>query len=137
MMDLDPELLHGFIVDSAKTVSECKFALTMFAANGEPDNFYEFGSKIERVTKTSQTLGLKNLWELAKLGSEIGLKSKKLEDKDQMFSVHSLLSQLLKEVERALSEIEKGRFEVSSQYEVLHARLEKANQSLDKLVIRN
>ena len=131
-MAMDPELLKEYVDEICKILAECKISLTEFGITGEPKVFDYFATNIEKALKPSHSLGFTLIGDLCKSASDLALKSAHLTDKDQMHSVHSLLSQLVKELEESLWELEQGIKSEVTRSELLYRRLEKAKQSLNQ-----
>ena len=79
------------------------------------------------------TLSLNFFGDLSKMGKEIGYKSSQLVDVEKLFVIQSLLSQLVKALERILKQFKKGLSPDMSGYRPLLERLEEANKGLGQL----
>jgi len=131
-IDLDDGLIHEFVEESRDLLEKCRVTLTQFADRGEPQCFEEFGLYIDRIMGASFTMGFNQIGELTKLGKQIGYKSSQVEDIDKLHTAQSLLSQLIKEIERILKAVLLKK-ELTSERTTLLTRLEKANEALGDL----
>lgn len=132
-IDLDDGLVHEFVEESRDLLEKCRSALTQFADKGEPKFFEEFGLYIDRIMGASFTMGFNQIGELSKLGKQIGYKTSQVEDIDKLLTSQSLLSQLIKEIEKILKAIYLKSMESLDDGSVLLARLKKANEGLGDL----
>ena len=132
-IDLDEGLIHEFVEESRDLLEKCRVTLTQFADRGEPKCFEEFGLYIDRIMGASFTMGFNQIGELSKLGKQIGYKSSQVEDIDKLHTSQSLLSQLIKEIERILKAVLLNKEELRNESTTLLARLEKANEALGDL----
>lgn len=131
--ELDKELLDGFLTDSFEIMATLKEDLNSFTFTQDPKAFEQFGQGIDRIMGAALTLGFKNTGELAKLGKDIGYKASQLTGIDQLLTIQSVLSQLLKEMERELKKIKIGETFGSDEISNLLVKLSDINQSLGNL----
>ena len=131
--EIDQDFLNFFLEESFLVLVNLKDCLKQFSLTEDPRFFETFGQQVDRLMGAAYTLSLNFFGDLSKMGKEIGYKSSQLVDVEKLFVIQSLLSQLVKALERILKQFKKGLSPDMSGYRPLLERLEEANKGLGQL----
>lgn len=131
--EIDDELLAGFLEDSFGVLENLKELLGNFKAVGDVVIFEQFGQQIDRVMGAAYTLCLNNLGDLTKLGKELGYKASQVNELAKLLVIQSLLSQLVRMIDKMLKSYDKKEQFDSTETKLLLKRLEKASEQLGDL----
>jgi hypothetical protein len=132
-VEIDQDFLNFFLEESFIVLGNLKKSLKQFSETEDPRFFEIFGQQVDRLMGAAYTLSLTFFGDLSKLGKEIGYKSSQLAEVEKLFVIQSLLSQLVKALERILKQFKKGLYPDMSGYRPLFERLEEANKGLGNL----
>jgi hypothetical protein len=132
-IEIDQDFLNFFLEESFLVLVNLKDCLKQFSLTEDPRFFETFGQQVDRLMGAAYTLSLNFFGDLSKMGKEIGYKSSQLVDVEKLFVIQSLLSQLVKALERILKQFKKGLSPDMSGYRPLLERLEEANKGLGQL----
>lgn len=132
-LEIDQDFLNFFLEESFLVLVNLKDCLKQFSLTEDPRFFETFGQQVDRLMGAAYTLSLNFFGDLSKMGKEIGYKSSQLVDVEKLFVIQSLLSQLVKALERILKQFKKGLSPDMSGYRPLLERLEEANKGLGQL----
>jgi hypothetical protein len=131
--EIDQDFLNFFLEESFIVIDHLKDCLKQFSDSGNPDYFEKFGQQVDRLMGAAYTLSLNFFGDLSKMGKEIGYKSSQLVDIEKLLVVQSLLSQLVKALDRILKQFKKGIYPDMSEFRPLMERLEEASKGLGNL----
>jgi hypothetical protein len=132
-LEIDQDFLNFFLEESFLVLVNLKDCLKQFSLTEDPRFFETFGQQVDRLMGAAYTLSLNFFGDLSKMGKEIGYKSSQLVDVEKLLVIQSLLSQLVKALERILKQFKKGLSPDMSGYRPLLERLEEANKGLGQL----
>jgi chemotaxis protein histidine kinase CheA len=133
-IEIDDEFLESFIQESNDVLIQMKDSITAFKEASDNHCFEQYGQKIDRIMGAAYTLSLNDVGDLAKLGKEIGYKSSQIQDVGKLLTIHSLLSQLLKTLEKIIKGFRKGNRPDPAEISPMMDRLSIANKQLGKHV---
>lgn len=131
--DFDQELIDGFISDAVEIIEKLKFNLREFTISPDQKLFESFGQEIDRIMGAALTLGFRTTGELAKLGKDIGYKASQISEIDKLLVLQSVLSQLVKELDKELKRIKKSESLNQEETKNLVAKFQDVNQNLGNL----
>jgi hypothetical protein len=129
----DQELVTDFINETNEILDLTYLALHRFIDDPDPACFEDYGQGIDRVMGAALILGFTDLGNLAKLGKEVGYKSSQIKDINQLLVIHSLLSQLNKEIVRVTRHLQFNRPHDSEAVKILIKKLQRASDDLGDL----
>ncbi len=132
-LEIDKEILDGFLTDSSEIIAKLKEDLNRFTETREAICFEQFGQGIDRIMGAALTLGFKNVGELARLGKEIGYKAGQLSEIEKLLSLQSILSQLVKQLTRDFRKIKEGTAIDSHETQAFIVKLDDINRNLGNL----
>jgi hypothetical protein len=130
---IDPELLNEFLKESNALTGQCHGALAQFIVSGEAKCFADFGLYIDRIMGTALTMDFNCIGALAQIGKELSYKGSQVTDRETLFAVLGLLSQLLNQLDKGLGLLKKGQVDLLPEQEALIAKLKKASLGLGDL----
>lgn len=131
--EIDDELLAGFLDDSFVVTENLKDLLGKFKAVEDVAIFEQFGQQVDRVMGAAYTLCLNDLGDLTKLGKELGYKASQVNEIAKLLVIQSLLSQLVRMVDKMLKSYDKKEQFDSTESKLLLKRLTEASDQLGDL----
>jgi hypothetical protein len=133
--ELDQDLVSGFVDETNEILAQTDQHLSDFLAHQNPNQFEAYGQGIDRVMGAALTLGFTDLGDLARLGKEVGYKASQVTDINQLLVIHSLLSQLNKELNRVVKSLNSHQQYEQEDLHFLIQKLKKASSNLGDLRI--
>lgn len=131
--EIDEEFLELFIEESLEVIKNLKSFVKELKDPLTGDIFENYGQQIDRIMGTAFTLSLNFIGEITKMGKEIAYKSKSISDSHKLLSIHSLLSQLIKSLEKIVMMMSVGEQPNYDDFSHLKDRLVTANENLGKI----
>ena len=126
----DQEIIQDFINETNEILSLTYVSLSRFIEDPNPVCFENYGQNIDRVMGAALTLGFADLGNLARLGKEIGYKSSQINDINRLLVVHSLLSQLNKEIVKVVRHLQHNRPHDNESVKIFIRKLQRASDEL-------
>lgn len=128
--EIDVELLEGFLEESYAVLADLKIILASFKGTSDAPIFEKYGQQIDRIMGAAYTLSLNELGDLAKLGKELGYKTSQIKQVAKLLTMQSLLSQLLRTMEKILNSYQKNQ---TPDYDEAHQLINRLNTASDQL----
>lgn len=132
-VQFDQELVGEFINETSEILDLTYLALSRFIDDPDPACFEDYGQGIDRVMGAALILGFTDLGNLAKIGKEVGYKSSQIKDINRLLVIHSLLSQLNKEIVRITRHLQHNRPHDAEAVNILIKKLQRASNELGDL----
>lgn len=114
-------------------LTELQIIVRSFSDNLDKSLLESYGQQVDRIMGAAYTLSLNTVGDLAKYGKELGYKGSQVEEPAKLFSVQSLLSQLVRALEDIMRSLHKGKQPDFKDYHHLLIRLSKASENLGDL----
>lgn len=131
--EVDQEILADFLETSFSVLQNLKESLRTF--NGVEDShiFETFGQQIDRIMGSAATLSLNSMGELTKISKELSYKASQVNQIGKLLSIQSLLSQVLRVMEKMLIKYQMDINEIPEDISALIERLKVASDQLGDL----
>jgi chemotaxis protein histidine kinase CheA len=131
--DLDEEILEGFLEECFEISQNLRTYLDGFSQTGSPKLFEQFGQNIDRIMGAAKSIGLMELGELCLMGKELGYKSSQVKDLHQQLSLQSVLSQILRQMDKILQQLKKKKSDKDPETAPLIKKLKEVSAKLGNL----
>lgn len=133
--EIDTEILNDFLESSFTVLQDLKESVRGFNGVEDVMVFENFGQQIDRIMGSAYTLSLISIGDLTKLAKELSYKASQVKQIGKLLAVQSLLSQVLRLMEKMLLKYQQDINEKPEDVAVLVERMKIASAQLGDLRI--
>lgn len=131
--EIDQEILNDFLDTSFDVLQNLKESLRSFNGLDDVMVFETFGQQIDRIMGSAYTLSLKPMGDLTKLAKELSYKASQVKHIGKLLAVQSLLSQVLRLMEKILVAYQQDINQAPENIFILIERMKLASEQLGDL----
>lgn len=131
--EIDQEILDDFLETSFNVLQNLRESLLAFNGVEAVLVFESFGQQIDRIMGSAYTLSLNSMGELTKYSKELSYKASQVKQIGKLLAIQSLLSQVIRIMEKMLTKYQKDINETPEELSVLVERLKIASDQLGDL----
>lgn len=131
--EIDQEILNDFLETSFDVLKNLKESLRSFNGLEDVMVFETFGQQIDRIMGSAYTLSLKPMGDLTKLAKELSYKASQVQHIGKLLAVQSLLSQVLRLMEKMLVTYQQDINQAPENIFILIERMKQASEQLGDL----
>ncbi|HXH29722.1 MAG TPA: hypothetical protein VNJ01_02805 [Bacteriovoracaceae bacterium] len=130
--EIEQKYLKDYVSMFENKLTNLKVHLSAYLDHGDTSSFRNFTDEVSSLIDASYKLSLNQIGDLIAQGRALGIKASAMEDKNKLFSVHSLLSQLLHLLDKILASLRDDQLPGGDGQELLAKKLQRALEQLEK-----